>query len=125
MIKLGKTYYYAKDNQRWTCVEARNDIGEQSTFLSSTGEKAKFYSHDMHTHPLRTVHRTIIVLLPKGTYNISISTSGSICGNSNASGDAWWRLSVPLPPAKGVWVIAQSIDTYDGVSLTLKDEYIN
>ena len=120
--KKGKTYYYAKEPKRWTCIEATDGENEQSTFVSEDGEEAKFYNHDMYLTCEKRIASTIIALLPRGTYNIGISLEHTLYGDSNDSAD-WWRVAVPLPRPKGKWVAVKEVLTDDGVSLTLADQY--
>jgi len=121
-IKKGKTYYYAKEPKRWTCIKATNSKDEQSTFVSEDGEEAKFYNHDMHTTRHKRIAATRIALLPRGTYNIGISLEHTLYGDSNDCAD-WWRVAVPLPKPKGNWNVIHKTQTDAGVALTLADRY--
>jgi len=120
--KKGKTYYYAKEPKRWTCIEATDGENEQSTFVSEDGEEAKFYNHDMYLTCEKRIASTIIALLPRGTYNIGISLEHTLYGDSNDSAD-WWRVAVPLPRPRGNWKAIHEARTDEGVALTLADQY--
>ena len=121
-VKKGKQYYYGKDSRIWTCVDAIDGEDKQSSFISELGQDAKFYNHDMYYKRYRRVSSTIVATLPKGTFNIGISTSSVLYGDSNDSSN-WWRVAVPLPRPKGEWEIIREIATDDGISLTLADKY--
>ena len=47
-VEKGKAYFYAKEDKIWTCIDAIDGEGNQSSFLSKDGQDAKFYNHDMY-----------------------------------------------------------------------------
>lgn len=122
MIKLGRTYYYGSESEKWVCIKPAER--GQSTFLNKRGIEAMFYNHDMYEKATTETHRTLMATLPKGAMNIGVSVSGELYCDSNDSGVDWWRMCVPLPSAKGEWKIVFSRKTVDGTAIMLADEHV-
>ena len=68
------------------------------------------------------VRRTMVVDLPKKSYNIGISLGNNVFADSNDC-TYWWKVSLPLESPKGEWVILKQIETDSSTSLFLGDKY--
>ena len=91
---------------------------DQSLYLGADGSKSQFYDHDMFSAP----HLELTLTMPKGAFNMGISTCNRIYADSNDSAN-WWRLSIPLPTPKGKWKVTGSVKTDEGTKLTLTDSF--
>lgn len=118
-VGLGETCYINK-SPKPLILKA---IGQDMSLLMRGNTEYQVYNADIYATPYKQrVDKTLIALLPKGSYNIGISLESTIYADSNDSAN-WWRLAIPLPKPRGEWKMVKEIETTDGISITLADSF--